>query len=99
VLGEPSGVATITLSLDGLQVPPDRILAGAGPWRGGPVPAAALETAAWPPGAALGKAERAGSGPAPVLALWRPAEPPPAAADDEAAEESARRLRALGYIE
>jgi arylsulfatase A-like enzyme len=97
VLGDVGGLEEARLTLDGRPLPPARLLAGERPWSGGRVAAVALDTAGWPPGQVLAGA---GGAAAPVAALWRPAGvPPKPAARDAVVEETARRLRALGYIQ
>jgi hypothetical protein len=100
LLGDAGALEEARLSLDGEPLPPARLLAGERPWGGGPVAAAALDTAGWPPGQVLSGAGAAAGAAAPVAALWRPAGAAPrSAAGDAVVEETARRLRALGYIQ
>jgi hypothetical protein len=94
VLGDPGAVESVTVTVDGEAVPAARVAVGDGqPYAGGRLGEAALRAESWPPAAAAALA--------PAVYLWRPAAPAPldAVEDDAAAEETARRLRALGYIQ
>jgi len=100
VLGEPGAVELLRASLDGAEVAPARLRVGDAPWTGRPAAAAALVADGWPPGVALTRAGRGDAAGAAVLALWQPAAvAAKAPADDAMAAETARRLRALGYIQ
>ena len=96
VLGDTGGLESLELSLDGDPVPTRRVLVGRGdPYRGGPLPADRLVSADWP--------FRVSVPVSPVLRLWRP----PARVEErmrsggvpaDEADETRRRLRALGYV-
>ena len=89
VLGEPEGIAAIDLAVDGRPLAAGEIVVGAGrPYAGGEMAAADLLAPEPPLPAAA------------PLVLWLPSEGEvrPAAPDAEA-EETKRRLRALGYVQ
>ena len=96
VLGDAGGIEALELSLDGAPVATRRVLVGRGdPYRGGSLPAERLVSADWP--------FRVSVPVSPVLRVWRP----PAAVEERMrapavaageAEETRRRLRALGYL-
>lgn len=93
VTGDVGAVAVLEVALDGQAVAPVRVRVGAGSWTGGAVEPARLTVDDWPLAAAL----RGGT--PPLLAVWRREgglEEPVAEGVDE---ETARRLRALGYIQ
>ena len=96
VLGDTGGVEEVRLRLAGAEVAPARVSLGGRPWAGDPVAAAALVAEGWPPAAALSPGSSA-----PLLVVWRPDTVARTAVPggDEAARETERRLRALGYIQ
>lgn len=91
VLGDVGAVETMELRLDGAPVEPGRVRVGAGrPWDGAAEEPAALTVDDWPL-AELGDA---------VLALWHRDDGAGGASGAAGVDaETARRLRALGYIQ
>ena len=95
LLGDCGGISVVEASLDGRPLAPGdvRIGAGAAPWSGGPIAAAALRSPSWPNDRPADRAAATAR-----LRLWALDESGAVERRRTVDPETERRLRTLGYI-